>query len=148
MSRWLLSNSKDGDSKPLWATCGRAWSSSQWRSVSWCSEGISSVWEFGDWAHRLWSWHWVPPKRAWLCPRCTLPSDICTHWWVSSMEPSPFWTVPALSAFSHRTDDPVSSSPLWLCFGLSSVCPCLFCTWRPLSGPSTPDVTLPVLSRR
>jgi len=30
-------------------------------------------------AHCLWSWHWAPLERTWLCPLYTLPSGIYTH---------------------------------------------------------------------
>jgi len=59
----------------------------------------------------------------------------------------PGWTVPALSAFPHRGHAPVPSPLLWPCAGLSPVCSCLSCTGGPSSGPGTPGVDLPVLSR-
>lgn len=33
-------------------------------------------------AHYLLPCHWASLKRVCLCLLCTLPSDICTYWWV------------------------------------------------------------------
>lgn len=53
-------------------------------------------------------------------------------------EPSPGWTVP------YRRDAPVPSPPLWSFPGLSAECPG---SGEPRTGPSTPAVASPVLSR-
>lgn len=43
-------------------------------SLSWCSDGISCV--SICCLHFIWSCHWLPKERAWLCPVCTLHSGI------------------------------------------------------------------------
>lgn len=49
----------------------------QWKTVSWYSEGTSCV---SVCAHCLWSWHWAPLKRVWLQPLYNLPTSSYTHW--------------------------------------------------------------------
>ena len=65
VSRWLLNISSNETLQPPWATCSDAQSTSQWRSVSWCSDRTSCI---SICAHVLWSCHWASLKRAWLHP--------------------------------------------------------------------------------
>lgn len=51
-------------------------SPSQWKSVSWCSEGNSWVSVCASW---LWSCHLALLRRTWLQPVCTLPSDVYVY---------------------------------------------------------------------
>lgn len=86
--------------QPLWAPCSWAWSHSQCKSVSLCSDRIScvSVCTFSILFH-----YWAPGKRACLHPLHTLPSDNCTH--CRDFQPqlsfSLGWTVPSVSEASQ-----------------------------------------------
>lgn len=73
------------------ATSVSAWWPSQWQFPDVQGEIPVSVC-----AHSLWSSHWPPVEWAWLCPLCTLPSGIYTHWW----DPS----GPSLLLNSHSSE--------------------------------------------
>lgn len=60
----------------LWAAC--APSTAQHRSATWCSESTACV---AICAHWLFSWHWTPLIKDWLCPLCTIPMGTYRHWW-------------------------------------------------------------------
>lgn len=62
--------------QPLWAPCSWAWSHSQCKSVSLCSDRISCV---SVCTFSILFCYWAPGKRACLHPLHTLPSDNCTH---------------------------------------------------------------------
>lgn len=64
-------------SQPLWAICASAWSPSQWKCISWWSDGSSCV---SVCAHGLLSCHWGSLKGAWLHPLCILLSAVYTYW--------------------------------------------------------------------
>lgn len=77
------------------------------KSISWCSEGISSV---SVDAHGLCSWHLAPLKRVWINPVCTLSLGVHTllrSSWAFSSSTS---TVPL--AFLQSRQAPIPSS-LW-----------------------------------
>lgn len=132
--RQVLNISKE-TLEPLRATCASAPSSTQRRSTSWQSEGTSRVLVC---AHSLLSYHWA---------LCTHPSGINTHWWDLPEPPHLQAEQPQLSASPHRRGSPVPSSSWWHSVGLSPICPCHSCTGEPSTGPSTPGVASPVLSR-
>lgn len=56
-TRWLLKVSKEGTPQPLVSLCQCS------VTAAWCSEGTFCV---PVCAHCLLSWHWAPPRRAWL----------------------------------------------------------------------------------
>lgn len=113
--------------QPLWATSASAPSPSQQKSVSWCSGGTSCVC-----AHCLWFCPWAPLKSVWLCPFMHLPfiyivyictSPLYTLMWPPELSLSGS-TVPAFSAFPHRSDTSVPLSSSWPIVGCSPRCPC------------------------
>jgi len=86
-SRWILSISKNGDSTaPLSHLYQRS-----------ATLTVKVFLEVSVCAHCLWSGHWAPRKRAWLCPLCTLHAGIHAHWW--DPEPSLLGNSPSSQPF-------------------------------------------------
>lgn len=104
--------------------CADAPSLSQHRSVSRCSGGISPV---SACAHCLWFCPWAPLKSTWLCPFLHLPFIYIVYihtcplytlmWppWAFSFSS----TIPALSAFLHRSHASVPLYFSWPSVGCS-----------------------------
>lgn len=127
-----------------WAIWDSAWSPSQWKGVSGCSEGTTCI---SPCAHCLWSCYWAPLEWAWLHPLCTLPAIISTCW-EDPPEPSllqgeqPQLFQPLLRKEMlwslHHLYDPLLDSP---------VAPSLFCSRELRTRPTTPGVASLELSR-
>ena len=58
----------------------------------------------------------------------------------------PGWKVLPVSAFLHRRDVPFLSTSYCPLAGVSSVCPCLYCSGEPRTGHRAPGVASPVTS--
>lgn len=123
MSSGPTSHAQAGPPRP---NCPGPFPDSFWKlaiyvSAWWSPQGGSQNFCVSVCAHGFWSSYWAPMERAWLCPLCTLPSDIYTHWWRPCWTfSSPGWTVTALWAFPHRRGAPQPSYS-WLFVGVSLV---------------------------
>lgn len=97
-SKLLLKIFKEENPQSLWGTCASAMAPTQHRSAS-CSEGASCV---SMCVHCLFSWCWVPLKRAWLHLPCTSPVRPSRHWWNSlSLLPSRLNSPNSLTLYSQ-----------------------------------------------